>query len=69
MGQMKRFAETEAEMRLAGVEIEVMNGKLSLTEARDKLLKMTCDWKLIGFHTIDELEEYLCTETAFKTIQ
>ena len=69
MSQMKRFAEAEAEMRLAAVETDVIKGKLSLTEARDKLLKMACDWSLIGFHTIDEMEEYLCQETAFKTIQ
>ena len=44
-------------------------GEISLTEARDECIKSTVNWGLIGFSTIDELEEYLCTETAFKTIQ
>lgn len=66
---MKQYAEQEAEKQLAIIETRVAKGELSLTEARDECLKSTVSWQLIGFSTIDELEEYLCTETAFKTIQ
>tara|TARA_R100000908_G_scaffold46875_1_gene23025 strand:- start:45 stop:254 length:210 start_codon:yes stop_codon:yes gene_type:complete len=69
MSKMKQYAEQEAEKQLAIIETRVAKGELSLTEARDECLKSTVSWQLIGFSTIDELEEYLCTETAFKTIQ
>ena len=69
MSQMKRYAENEAEKHLAIIETKVAKGEISLTEARDECIKSTVNWGMIGFSTIDELEEYLCTETAFKTIQ
>ena len=69
MGQMKRLAANEAEKQLAIIETKVAKGEIALTEARDECIKSTVNWGMIGFSTIDELEEYLCTETAFKTIQ
>ena len=66
---MKRLAANEAEKQLAIIETKVAKGEISLTEARDECFKSTVNWGMIGFSTIDELEEYLCTETAFKTIQ
>ena len=69
MGQMKRLASNEAEKQLAIIETKVAKGEISLTEARDACIKSTVNWGMIGFSTIDELEEYLCTEPAFKTIQ
>ena len=69
MGQMKRYAVNEAEKQLAIIETKVAKREISLTEARHQCIKSTVNWGMIGFSTIDELEEYLCTETAFKTIQ
>ena len=65
MGQMKRLAANEAEKQLAIIETKVAKGEISLTEARDECIKSTVNWGMIGFSTIDDLEEYRCTATAF----
>ncbi len=59
MGRVKQWAMDNAEKFLSNLENQVLTGKQTIESAMLLVKSADIAWDLIGFNTIDEVEEYL----------